>query len=115
MSNPAEQIFHGIATSEGIVIGTAYVFHTLVSDDGDAYPSYIITEDQVTHEIERFDDALTLTRQQIRDSQAERRAGIQREAKTEDRSWERVDKGMSTKDMTRRLADLWTPPAPDAE
>jgi len=71
VNNPAEQIFHGIATSEGIVIGTAYIFHTLVSDDGDEYPSYIITEDQVPNEIERFDTALAFTRQQIRDIQQE--------------------------------------------
>lgn len=62
-----------------------------------------------------FAEKIVDTRQQIRDSNAERRASIQREAKTEDRSWERVEKGTSTRDMTRRLADLWMPPAPDAE
>lgn len=61
-----------------------------------------------------FCEKIVDTRQQIRDSNEERRASIQREAK-KDRSWERVDKGTSTRDMTRRLADLWMPPEPDAE
>lgn len=71
MSTSPEHIFHGIASSEGIVIGTAYIFHALVSDDGDAYPSYTITEDQAEHEIDRFEAALELTRQQIREIKQE--------------------------------------------
>jgi phosphotransferase system enzyme I (PtsI) len=71
VSTSPEHIFHGIATCEGIVIGTAYVFHALVSDVGDAYPSYTITDDQTAQEAERFETALELTRQQIRDIKQE--------------------------------------------
>jgi hypothetical protein len=56
-----------------------------------------------------FAEKIVDSRQQTREANEERRASIQREAQSDDRSWEKVDKGVSTKDISRRLSELWMP------
>jgi phosphoenolpyruvate-protein phosphotransferase (PTS system enzyme I) len=57
----SELRFQGVAVSPGIVQGTAYVYRP----DEDLPPRTSIREDQVDAEIERFQNALGLTRRQI--------------------------------------------------
>ena len=71
MPDTIEQIFRGIPISEGVVIGKAYVFHTLVSDNGNDYPSYTIAPEDISRETDRFKTALDATRKQIRAVQQE--------------------------------------------
>lgn len=52
-------------------------------------------------------------KQETREANEQRRAEIQRPAQAQDKSWEKVEKPTSTKDISERLAELWMPQGGD--
>lgn len=52
-------------------------------------------------------------KQETREANEQRRAEIQGPVKDHDRSWEKVEKPTSTKDISERLAELWMPQGGD--
>lgn len=53
------------------------------------------------------------TRTQIREANEKRKEEIQRPSPEKDKSWEKVEKPLSTAELTRRLTDKWLPPEPE--
>ncbi len=66
---PTERIIEGIGTSDGIVIGKAYLFMPIVGDDGFKVPEFTVAEDELDREAERLEAALASTREQIEQAQ----------------------------------------------
>jgi len=67
-----------IGTSEGIVIGKAYIFSSAAAGECFAVSETKISENQIDDEIKRFDDALNKTRDEIETvrSEAAKKTGI---------------------------------------
>jgi len=64
-----ERRYRGIATSDGIAIGRAYVFSPPEGEQGMHVPSHAIAAEEVAHECRRLKKALEQTHAQIREAQ----------------------------------------------
>ena len=61
MNTPAEQIFHGVGASPGIVMGNAYVF----TKNLPRIEERIVSEEEVATEIERLDHAVSRSEREL--------------------------------------------------
>ena len=66
---PKERIIKGIAASDGIVIGKAFVFSTFGGVEGFHVPVYPVAEERMGAEVARFEAALDKSRIEVRHAQ----------------------------------------------